>query len=84
LFFVIFEDGPNAEMIVAKCKRTDLYIRDVANMGKSFNKHTIRIAIKDRETNQKMQDLEQRFRSLTKNTKTNPSCAKSPALSSFN
>lgn len=48
------ENGPNAEMIVNKCKEQGLYIRDVANMGQSFNKHTIRIAIKDRETNQKM------------------------------
>ena len=48
------EDGPNADKVVSKCKEEGLYIRDVANMGQSFNKHTIRIAIKDRETNQKM------------------------------
>lgn len=48
------ENGPNAEAIVSKCKEMGLYLRDVSNMGNNFNKHTIRIAIKDKETNQKM------------------------------
>jgi hypothetical protein len=42
-------------------------------MGKSFNKHTIKIAIKETEKQiKRCEDLEQRFRSLTKNTKANP------------
>jgi histidinol-phosphate/aromatic aminotransferase/cobyric acid decarboxylase-like protein len=48
------ENGPTAETIVSECKERGLYLRDVSNMGKNFNKHTIRIAIKDKETNQKM------------------------------
>jgi histidinol-phosphate/aromatic aminotransferase/cobyric acid decarboxylase-like protein/GNAT superfamily N-acetyltransferase len=48
------ENGPNAETVVSKCKEYGLYIRDVSNMGTNFDKHTIRIAIKNRETNQKM------------------------------
>ena len=48
------ENGPNAEIVVSKCKEYGLFIRNVFNMGADFNKHTIRIAIKDRETNQKM------------------------------
>jgi histidinol-phosphate/aromatic aminotransferase/cobyric acid decarboxylase-like protein/GNAT superfamily N-acetyltransferase len=48
------ENGPSAEDIVSKCKEKDLFIRDVSNMGTNFGKHTIRIAIKDRETNQLM------------------------------
>jgi histidinol-phosphate/aromatic aminotransferase/cobyric acid decarboxylase-like protein len=48
------ENGPSAEIVVSKCKEMGLYIRDVSNMGNNFNKHTVRIAIKDKETNQKM------------------------------
>jgi histidinol-phosphate/aromatic aminotransferase/cobyric acid decarboxylase-like protein len=40
--------------MVSKCKEKGLYIRDVSNMGSNFNNHTIRIAVKDKETNQKM------------------------------
>lgn len=48
------ENGPNAEIVVSKCKEKGLFIRDVSNMGTTFGKHTIRIAIKDRKTNQMM------------------------------
>ena len=48
------ENGPSAAMVVSKCVEMGLYLRDVSNMGKNFDKHTIRIAIKDKETNQKM------------------------------
>lgn len=48
------ENGIDAETVVSKCEEMGLYIRDVSNMGNNFNKHTIRIAIKDKETNQKM------------------------------
>ena len=51
------ENGPNAETVVSKCREMGLYIRDVSNMGNNFNKHTIRIAIKDKETNQKMIEI---------------------------
>jgi histidinol-phosphate/aromatic aminotransferase/cobyric acid decarboxylase-like protein len=51
------ENGPNAEAIVSKCKEMGLYLRDVSTMGNNFNKHTIRIAIKDKETNQKMLEI---------------------------
>jgi histidinol-phosphate/aromatic aminotransferase/cobyric acid decarboxylase-like protein/GNAT superfamily N-acetyltransferase len=51
------ENGPSAETIVSKCKEMGLFIRDVSNMGNNFNKHTIRIAIKDKETNQKMIEI---------------------------
>jgi len=48
------ENGPDAAWVVTRCKEFGLYLRDVSNMGHNFNKHTIRIAIKDKETNQKM------------------------------
>jgi len=51
------ENGPDAASIVSKCKEMNLYLRDVSNMGNNFNKHTIRIAIKDKETNQKMLEI---------------------------
>ncbi|MGM5470210.1 aminotransferase class I/II-fold pyridoxal phosphate-dependent enzyme [Flavobacteriaceae bacterium LMO-SS05] len=44
--------GPNAETVVSSCKAKGLYLRDVSNMGTNFDKFTIRIAIKDRDTNQ--------------------------------
>ena len=48
------ENGPNAKTVVLKCREKGLFIRDVTNMGTNFSKHTIRIAIKDRETNKMM------------------------------
>jgi len=48
------ENGPDAKIVVSKCQEMGLYLRDISNMGTNFNKHTIRIAIKDKETNQKM------------------------------
>jgi histidinol-phosphate/aromatic aminotransferase/cobyric acid decarboxylase-like protein len=51
------ENGPDAALVVARCKDFGLYLRDVSNMGNNFNKHTIRIAIKDKETNQRMLEI---------------------------
>ena len=51
------ENGPDAALVVARCKEFGLYLRDVSNMGNNFNKHTIRIAIKDKETNQRMLEI---------------------------
>lgn len=51
------ENGPDAAWVVARCKEFGLYLRDVSNMGSNFNKHTIRIAIKDKETNQRMLEI---------------------------
>jgi histidinol-phosphate/aromatic aminotransferase/cobyric acid decarboxylase-like protein/N-acyl-L-homoserine lactone synthetase len=48
------ENGPNAENVVLRCKEKGLYLRDVSNMGTNFGKYTIRIAIKDKTTNQTM------------------------------
>ena len=48
------EEGPDAATVVSKCKEMGLFLRDVSNMGKNFNKHTIRIAIKNKELNDKM------------------------------
>lgn len=54
------ENGPDAATVVAKCREFGLYLRDVSNMGRNFNKHTIRIAIKDEITNNKMIEIIQK------------------------
>lgn len=51
------ENGPSAKAVVTRCKEVGLFIRDVSTMGNNFNKHTIRIAIKDKETNQRMLNI---------------------------
>lgn len=48
---------PEAAALVLACRKHNLYLRDVANMGKCFDKHTIRIAVKDAKTNQAMLDI---------------------------
>ena len=50
----LFSNGPSAKMVVSQCREKGLFIRDVSNMGTQFGKFTIRIAVKDRETNQIM------------------------------
>ena len=47
-------DQPPAVDLVRACRRQKLYLRDVASMGKCFDGHTLRIAVKDRETNLRM------------------------------
>lgn len=51
------ENGPGADAVVSACKEKGLFIRDVSTMGNNFNQHTIRIAVKDKETNQKMVEI---------------------------
>lgn len=48
------DELPDASTVVRKCRTQGLYIRDVSNMSQCFNSNMIRIAIKDRETNQSM------------------------------
>ncbi|MDP9203546.1 MAG: aminotransferase class I/II-fold pyridoxal phosphate-dependent enzyme, partial [Gemmatimonadota bacterium] len=47
-------DQPAAAGLVAECRRRGLFIRDVANMGSCFDARTVRVAVKDRETNQEI------------------------------
>jgi histidinol-phosphate/aromatic aminotransferase/cobyric acid decarboxylase-like protein len=51
------ENGPDAATVVSKCKEMGLFLRDVSNMGHNFNKHTLRIAIKNKETIIKMLEI---------------------------
>lgn len=55
--FILFYLPPNTlstlELIEA-CKSKGLYLRDVSNMGKNIKQNAVRIAVKDRITNQRM------------------------------
>jgi threonine-phosphate decarboxylase len=37
--------------LVEACRRQKLYLRDVTSMGKRFDQRTLRIAVKDKQTN---------------------------------
>ncbi|MDB6027053.1 MAG: Aminotransferase [Verrucomicrobiales bacterium] len=51
------EAGPAAEAIIAGCRERDLFLRNPGNMGSSFGTHTLRVAVKDHATNQRMSEI---------------------------
>jgi histidinol-phosphate/aromatic aminotransferase/cobyric acid decarboxylase-like protein len=57
LLFHLPETGPSAHDIVSACRTQDLFLRDASNMGASLGRHAIRIAVKDRRTNQRMIEI---------------------------
>jgi histidinol-phosphate/aromatic aminotransferase/cobyric acid decarboxylase-like protein len=44
-------DQPPLRDLVDGCRKQKLYLRDVTSMGKRFDQHTLRVAIKDKRTN---------------------------------
>jgi histidinol-phosphate/aromatic aminotransferase/cobyric acid decarboxylase-like protein len=48
------EDGPTAATVVKLCRARGLFLRDAGAMGRALGKHTLRIAVKDAETNERM------------------------------
>lgn len=46
--------APDAARFVAELQRRGLFIRDVASMGTALGRRAVRIAVKDRPTNQRM------------------------------
>lgn len=50
-------DGPPAAVLIAECRRRDLFLRDVSNMGHVFDAHVLRVAVKDAESNARMVDI---------------------------
>lgn len=48
------EGGPDAATLVKQCRTRGLFLRDASVMGRSLGKHTLRIAVKDAETNERM------------------------------
>ena len=49
--------APDAEESVAKVRARGLFIRDVTSMGTGLGKRAVRIAVKDRGTNQQVLDI---------------------------
>lgn len=47
-------NAPDAATLVERSRARGLFVRDVANMGTCFDARTLRIAVKDRETNRAM------------------------------
>ncbi len=48
------EDGPDAATVVKLCRARGLFLRDAGAMGRALGKHTLRIAVKDAETNERI------------------------------
>jgi histidinol-phosphate/aromatic aminotransferase/cobyric acid decarboxylase-like protein len=50
-------DGPTAGEVVARCRASNLFLRDASRMGARLGEHALRIAVKDAETNARMLDI---------------------------
>ena len=46
--------GPSAAQVAMSCRKQLLFVRDVAAMGSRLGTHALRIAVKDRNTNERM------------------------------
>ena len=57
LLFFLPDHFPTKDIFLKYCKRQNLFLRDVQNMGESLGDNAIRIAIKDKSTNNKMIDI---------------------------
>ncbi len=51
------EEGPPAAAVVSRCREQGLFIRDPSTMGGSLGDHAIRIAVKDRQTTDRMMKI---------------------------
>ena len=58
------ESGPSAERLVRECRVLGLFLRDASLMGSRLGGRTIRIAVKDATTNQRMVGIIASVRSL--------------------
>jgi len=45
---------PTASALAIACRERNLFVRDVSNMGRCFDDHTLRVAVKDAATNSAM------------------------------
>ncbi len=50
-------EGPAAAEVIALCRRRGLFLRDAGSMGTRLGRHTLRIAVKDAETNRKLVEI---------------------------
>ena len=51
------EDGPDAASLVKQCRERGLFLRDASAMGSNLGTHTVRIAVKDTETNDRILNI---------------------------
>lgn len=49
--------GPTAAIVVERCRGQGLFLRDAAAMGSQLGTHALRIAVKDAETNHRIQNI---------------------------
>jgi histidinol-phosphate/aromatic aminotransferase/cobyric acid decarboxylase-like protein len=47
-------DGPDAATVVQRCRPHGLFVRNAALMSARLGSHGVRIAVKDRSSNQRM------------------------------
>jgi histidinol-phosphate/aromatic aminotransferase/cobyric acid decarboxylase-like protein len=50
-------DGPDAAIVVDKCRVHGLFLRDVATMGSQLGTHALRIGVKDAQTNRQIVEM---------------------------
>src|SRR6185295_6035377 len=50
-------DAPDAATVVRRCRELSLFLRDAGAMGSQLGSRSLRIAVKDNNTNQKMVSL---------------------------
>ena len=48
------ENGPDADTLIARCRESGLFLRNVATMGTCLGNRAVRLAVKDAETNRRM------------------------------
>ena len=50
-------EGPPAATLIAECRQRNLFLRDVSSMGRGFDAHVLRVAVKDAVLNARMVDI---------------------------
>lgn len=61
--------GPNAALIITRAREKGVFLRDVSSMGTRMDDRTLRVAVKDRPTNQRIvQTLETMLREIDYDT----------------
>jgi histidinol-phosphate/aromatic aminotransferase/cobyric acid decarboxylase-like protein len=48
------EEGPDAGTVITRCRERGLFLRDASTMGSRLGERTLRVAVKDAETNARM------------------------------
>ena len=54
LFCHLPPTGPDAATVVGRCQAVGLFVRNTASMGSQLGRHTLRVAVKEAETNDRM------------------------------